>query len=350
MPMVRAMRMLNAIEAGTLTGAQLEALLVADPGRLAEFSALVGMRGQLLRIRSSETARTALFSSQSAVGAVVSNDVALRQWLLYDTTYSWRSFANLAAVLASAPAMARVAASSSAMALVAGVPTLLAAVIAAPTALSAVVASSVAMGVLAANSTAMTAVVASSTAMTAAVASSTAMTAIAASGTAMPILAASSAAMTTVAASSTAMAALVASSSAMTAVAASTTAKMAMFADDVALAAIAGSSTALTALRGAAGYAVSSAVSSTSAQALPGATAGASYILLGVSCASIGSITITSITTRRSGSARPITASVPATGTDATKTTMCTPLVSPFNWTSNTTGQTWYFGLLRCDV
>ena len=41
MPMVRAMRLLNAIEAGTTTGEQLQTLLTADPGRLAEFHVLV---------------------------------------------------------------------------------------------------------------------------------------------------------------------------------------------------------------------------------------------------------------------------------------------------------------------
>lgn len=43
MPMVRAMRLLNAIEAGTLTGTQLEDLLVADPGRLAELNVLLSL-------------------------------------------------------------------------------------------------------------------------------------------------------------------------------------------------------------------------------------------------------------------------------------------------------------------
>lgn len=269
MGIVNGLSIVNNLIAGSMTGAQLQTYL-ATGSNLASFVQVTNVRRQLQVLRNTPAAVTAVTASSTALALIGNNETALRIWALYGTSYNWRSFAGLTAVLASAPAMAEVAASP----------------------------------------TAMAPIIASSTAMTAAAASATAMTAIAAS----------------------------------------TTAKMAMFADDVALAAIAGSSTALTALRGAAGYAVSSAVSSTSAQALPGATAGASYILLGVSCSSAGGITITSITTRRSGSARPITASVPATGTDATKTTMCTPLVSPFNWTSNTTGQTWYFGLLRCDV
>lgn len=349
MGIVNGLSIVNNLIAGSMTGAQLQTYL-ATGSNLASFVQMTNVRRQLQVLRNTPAAVTAVTASSTALALIGNNETDLRIWALYGTSYNWRSFAGLAALFASAPAMAEVAASSAAMAPIIASNAAMTAAAASSAAMSAIAASPTAMAALAASSSAMVTVAASSTAMTALAASSSAMTAIAASGTAMPILAASSAAMTTVAASSTAMTALVASSSAMTAVAASTTAKMAMFADDVALAAIAGSSTALTALRGAAGYAVSSAVSSTSAQALPGATAGASYILLGVSCASSGSITITSITTRRSGSARPITASVPATGTDATKTTMCTPLVSPFNWTSNTTGQTWYFGLLRCDV
>lgn len=221
MPMVRAMRLLNAIEAGTLIGAQLEALLAADPGRLAEFNALVGMRGQLLRMRSSETARTALVSSASAAAGVTSNDVALRQWLLAGTNYNWRSFANLNALLNSAPAMAEVAASQSAMALL---------ITSAP-AMAAVADSSTAMTAIAASALAMTAVIASSTAMTAVAASSTAMTAVAESATAMGLVAASTTAMATVSGSTAAMAAIAASSTAMTAVTASTSAMNAMFAN-----------------------------------------------------------------------------------------------------------------------
>jgi hypothetical protein len=137
MPMVRAMRMLNAIEAGTLSGANLEALLTEDAGRLAELTVLMGMRGQARRMVSSSTA--------------------------------------MAAVAASSTAMAAVAASSTAMA----------AVIALSTAMAAVAASSTAMAAVAASSTAMAAVAASSTAKMAIFNSDTALNAIKASGTAM---------------------------------------------------------------------------------------------------------------------------------------------------------------------
>lgn len=309
MGIVNGLSIVNNLIAGSMTGAQLQTYL-ATGANLASFVQVTNVRRQLQVLRNTPAAVTAVTASATALALVGNNETALRIWALYGTSYNWRSFAGSGALFASAPAMAEVAASP----------------------------------------TAMAPIIASSTAMTAAAASATAMAAIAASTTAMSALVASSSAMATVAASSTAMTALAASGSAMAAIAASTTAKMAIFAEDTALAAIAASGTSLAALRGAAGYTVSNAVSSTSAQSLPGATAGGSYILVGVSCASAGAITITSITTRRSGSTRPITASVPAAGTDATKTTMCTPLVTPFNWTSNTTGQTWYFGLLRCDV
>ena len=190
MPMVRAMRMLNAVEAGTLTGAQLQTLLTADPGRLAELNVLLGMRGQARRVAASSTAMTAVAASSTA----------------------------MAAVAASSTAMAAVAASSTAM--------------------TAVAASSTAMAAVIASSTAMTAVVASSTAMTAVAASSTAMAAVIASSTAMTAVAASSTAMTAVAASSTAMTAVWASDTAADAVMTSSAARLAVYNADTALAAL----------------------------------------------------------------------------------------------------------------
>ena len=163
MPMIRAMRLLNAVEAGTTTGAQLETLLTADPGRLAEFNVLLGMRGQTRRMAASSTA--------------------------------------MAAVIASSTAMTAVAASSTAMA----------AVIASSTAMAAVIASSTAMTAVAASSTAMAAVAASSTAMTAVAASSTAMAAVAASKTALLACWNAETALTALRASTPALTALLAS-------------------------------------------------------------------------------------------------------------------------------------------
>ncbi len=139
MPMIRAMRLLNAVEAGTTTGAQLQTLLNADAGRMAEFSVLLGMRGQTRRMAASSTAMTAVIASSTA----------------------------LAAVIASSTAMTAVAASSTAMT----------AVIASSTALAAVIASSTAMTAVAASSTAKMAVFNSDTALNAIAASATAMAA-----------------------------------------------------------------------------------------------------------------------------------------------------------------------------
>lgn len=320
MGIVNGLSIVNNLIAGSMTGAQLQTYL-ATGANLASFVQVTNVRRQLQVLRNTPAAVTAVTASALASATIATNDAGVRQWLLYGTSYSWRSFANLAAVLASAAVMAEVASSGAAMAALASSPETVAALIASPTALSAVLASS----------TAMAAVIASPTALASFVASSTAMEAVAASSAAMGVVAASS--------------------TAMTAVGASSTAKMAVFGNDVALAAIAGSSVALAALRGAAGYAVGSAVSSTTAKAIPGAASGGSYILLGVSCGNAGSSQITALTTRRSGSTRPITvASAPSTGTDATVTTMCTPLVASFTFTSNNNSFTWYFGMLRCDV
>lgn len=300
MGIVNGLSIVNNLIAGSMTGAQLQTYLTTG-SNLASFVQVTNVRRQLQVLRNTPAAVTAVTTSATASATVAANDAALRQWLLYGTSYNWRSFANLAAVLASPAVMAEVAASGAAMSALASSPETLAAVIASPTALASFVASSTAMAA--------------------------------------------------VAASSTAMAVVVASSTAITAVGASSTAKMAVYGNDVALAAIAGSSVALAALRGAAGYAVSSAVSSTTAQAIPGATAGGSYVLLGLSCSASGSLAITALATRRSGSTRPIASGPSAVvGTTATDIVMCTPLASPLTFTANSNSNTWYFGMLRCDV
>ena len=124
MPMVRAMRMLNAVEAGTTSGAQLEALLIADPGRLAELNVLLGMRGQARRVAASSTAMTAVAASSTAMTAVAAsstamtavdaNDQAVRIWMLAGTGLSYTDYASVAAVAASSTAMGAVWASNTA--------------------------------------------------------------------------------------------------------------------------------------------------------------------------------------------------------------------------------------------
>lgn len=350
MGIVNGISIVNNLIAGSMSGAQLQTYL-ATGANLASFVQVVNVRRQLQVLRNTPAAVTAVSASATASAAIAANDEALRIWVLYGTSLNYRSFANFAAVLGSGSAMSVLAESSDAMSALVGIPAAMAAMIATPTALSEVVASSTAMTVVANSPAGMGMVVASSTAMTAVAASSTAMTAVAASGTAMPILAASSTAMGTVAASSTAMAALVASASAMATAAASSTAKMAFFGNDVALSAIAGSSVALTALRAAAGYAMVNALGSNTARAIPGTVVGGSYILVGISTSNGSGASINPLATRRSGSARPLTAVPGSLASNATTVTMCTPLVSPFTFTTSTgTEYTWYFGLLRCNV
>ena len=148
MALISAMRMLNSLENGTLSGAQLQTLL-ANNSRLGEWQVLLSIPSQARRIAVNNVTMTAVVASSTAITAV--------------------------------------AASSTAMT----------AVIASSTAMTAVIASSTAMTAIAASSTAMTAVIASSTAMTAIAASSTAKMAIFNSDTALNAVAASSTALTT---------------------------------------------------------------------------------------------------------------------------------------------------------
>ena len=123
MPMIRAMRLLNAVEAGTTSGAQLETLLTADPGRLAEFNVLLGMRGQMRRMAASSTAMTAVAASSTAMTAVIASSTAMT------------------AVAASSTAMTAVAASKTALLACWNAETALTALRASPSALTALLAS-----------------------------------------------------------------------------------------------------------------------------------------------------------------------------------------------------------------
>ena len=106
MPMVRAMRLLNAVEAGTTSGAQLQALL-SDPGRLVEWNVMMGMRGQTRRMAASSTGMAAVVASSTAMTAVVASSTAM--------TAVAASSTAMTAVAASSTAMAAVAASSTAL-------------------------------------------------------------------------------------------------------------------------------------------------------------------------------------------------------------------------------------------
>ena len=162
MPMIRAMRLLNAVEAGTTSGVQLQTLLNADAGRLAEWNVLMGMRGQTRRmaasstamtavaasstamtaVAASSTAMTAVIASSTAMTAVNANDQAVRIWMLAGTNQVWSNFASVTAVAASSTAMAAVAASSTAKMAVFNSDTALNAIAASATAMAAMRAAS----------------------------------------------------------------------------------------------------------------------------------------------------------------------------------------------------------------
>ena len=105
MPMVRAMRMLNSIEAGITDGTELDALL-ADSGRLAELNVLLGMRGQARRMAASSTAMTAVAASSTAMTAVAASSTAMAAVVASSTamTAVWASNTAADAVLTSSTA------------------------------------------------------------------------------------------------------------------------------------------------------------------------------------------------------------------------------------------------------
>jgi hypothetical protein len=311
MPMVRAMRLLNAVEAGTLSGTQLETLLTNDPGRLAELNVLMGMRGQARRMAASSTAMTAVTASSLAMGALV------------------EAREGMDAVAASNIAMPLLVASSAAMSAVSASNTASSAISAKTTASMLVLGGSFSVG---AYLNRLRIIEGAST--DTGLAAQATMTAVAASGSVMPVVAASNSVMTLIAASSTA--------------------KMAVFNSDIALNSIKASAIAMAAMRAAASYIVGANQSNGGgAVVITGPNSAGSYIMLGYSKNTTGGQGITTFTTRRSGSsiatnAASITNPASQAGADVD---IALPLISPFKSTAdNSSIYTWYFGMLRCDV
>ena len=108
MPMVRAMRLLNAVEAGTTTGSQLDALLLADPGRLSDWATLLVLPGQCTRMAASSTAMTAVAASSTAMTAVAASSTAMTAVAASSTAKMacFNSDTALNAIAASSTAMA----------------------------------------------------------------------------------------------------------------------------------------------------------------------------------------------------------------------------------------------------
>jgi hypothetical protein len=97
MASLRGIRLINAVEGGTVTGSQLETYL-SDAGRLAEFKVLLSMRGQTRRIAASTTTMDAVILSSKAIAAIF-------------TKASAQNSTACQAVVASPVAMASVSAS-----------------------------------------------------------------------------------------------------------------------------------------------------------------------------------------------------------------------------------------------
>ena len=76
MSIIRAMRLLNSVEAGTTTGSQLENILTSNESQFGEFNILCNMKGQATRMASSPTTMTALCTSQKALDALFNKSTA----------------------------------------------------------------------------------------------------------------------------------------------------------------------------------------------------------------------------------------------------------------------------------
>ena len=240
MPTLRALRLLNAVEAGTVTGTQLQTYL-SDTGRASEFSSLLSSRGQSRRMAGSTLTMTAIAASLNASNivfkAATTSTCAACQGVV-------ASPIAMAAVAASIPSLSVLAANPVSWALFnsssyyepnikvvvanyAGVtPANYASV-------DALIADSVSMAAIAAAPNAMAAVVASPNATTLMSANSAAMALVASNAVAIEIVAKQTAAMSIIAGSPAAMSEINSRSAAV--------AKMALYPG--AISAIAGSST-----------------------------------------------------------------------------------------------------------
>lgn len=106
MPMIRAIRLLNAVEAGTANAAALQALL-ADAGRAGEFNMLLAMPGQSRRIVNNPVTLSTILASSAATGMMVASRQAM-------TTIT-ESAPALAALMATPAAMTSLMASAAGM-------------------------------------------------------------------------------------------------------------------------------------------------------------------------------------------------------------------------------------------
>ena len=76
MPIVRGIRTINALEAGTLSGSGLESLVQADPSRAVDINSALQQRSQARRLTQNDVALTALVGSPSVANVVFTNSIA----------------------------------------------------------------------------------------------------------------------------------------------------------------------------------------------------------------------------------------------------------------------------------
>lgn len=227
MSTLRSLRLLGAVEAGTVTGTQLQTYLT-DAGRNAEFAVLLSNRGQSRRMAGSALTMTAITTSQNAINTVFQAATALTN-------------AACTAVVASATAMNTVATNTPSLNVLAANPiawglfrasgyyeTNVRTVIANyagvnpvsyPT-VTALMADSSAVSAIAASAYAMSAVVASPATTTLMAGSSVSMALVAANSVAIGIVAAETAIMSVIAGSTAAMTEINSRSAAVAAMAA----------------------------------------------------------------------------------------------------------------------------------
>lgn len=195
MSTLRSLRLLGAVEAGTVSGAQLQTYLT-DPGRSSEFSVLLASRGQSRRMAASSLTMAAIVGSSVAINivfqaatsvtsaacqAVVSSSIAMYAvandtqsltvlaanpvaWNLFNTSPYYET--NVRTIVAryagvnpvNYPTIDSLIADSVSMSDIAVSPYAMAAVVASPATTTLMAASSVAMSLVASNTVAITTV------------------------------------------------------------------------------------------------------------------------------------------------------------------------------------------------
>ena len=121
MPMLRAIRTLNAIEAGTLSSSGLQSLIAGDATRGDELSVLFNQYGQVQRIVCNSSALVVIFGSALATALFISSSVAMKS--LFNSVagkmalYNSDTALNALAANANAMALARISSNYSVVSL-----------------------------------------------------------------------------------------------------------------------------------------------------------------------------------------------------------------------------------------